>query len=74
MAESLPPWAEETKTILETLIKKPKLDEKLTKPPFQLIFQVVASVINATGFASNVFTEDELAYDKEKFTVQNDHS
>ncbi len=68
----IPPFVAETKRILEPIIKKPKLliDEKLARPPFQYIFQLFATIVQTTGFGQDVFTEEDLTFDKEKFSVR----
>ena len=54
----------ETQKLLGALIRKPKLvDKLLAKPPFRFIHDVTKSVIQETGYLSEVYTEDELNAD-----------
>lgn len=54
----------ETQKVLGAIIKKPKLvDKLLAKPPFRFIHDITKSVIQETGYLSEVYTEDELNAD-----------
>jgi len=43
------------------LFKKPPMTQKLlSKPPFRYIHDIVTATLQATGFAPNLFTPEEL--------------
>ena len=50
-----------TQNSLGTIIKAPKLTEKLlNKPPFRFLHDIVTSFLKTTGFPEGYFTPDEL--------------
>ena len=52
---------EYTRDTLGTLITKPKLTEKLLlKPPFRFLHDIFMEIIRVTGFASNLYTPEEM--------------
>lgn len=52
---------ETTKSTLGSLITRPKLSDKLlSKPPFRFLHDIVTEVIRVSGFASTLFTAEEL--------------
>uniref|UniRef100_A0A5S6QHS8 TRAF3-interacting protein 1 N-terminal domain-containing protein n=1 Tax=Trichuris muris TaxID=70415 RepID=A0A5S6QHS8_TRIMR len=59
-----------TQKALRHLVDKTPLTEKLlSRPPFQYIRSIVASVVRATGYMANLFTNDDL-YTKEIVTKE----
>eukprot|EP00754_Rhynchopus_humris_P031500 Rhum_TRINITY_DN15339_c4_g1::Rhum_TRINITY_DN15339_c4_g1_i1::g.150913::m.150913/K19680/TRAF3IP1, IFT54; TRAF3-interacting protein 1 len=56
-----PSVLEKTKKELGALIKAPRLSDKLLKkPPFRFLHDIVTNVIKTTGFASKLYTPDEM--------------
>ena len=52
---------EKTRKELGAIIKAPKLSDKLLKkPPFRFLHDIVTNVIKANGFATKLYTADEM--------------
>jgi TRAF3-interacting protein 1 len=52
---------ETTQSLLGDVITRPKLTPKLLgKPPFRFLHDIVMEVIRVTGFATGLYTDDEL--------------
>lgn len=52
---------ERTQAMLEEVITKPKLSKRLlSHPPVWFIFDIVMEIIRVTGFASTLFTAEEM--------------
>ncbi len=50
-----------TQLLLGEIITKPRLTEKLlSKPPFRFLHDIIMEVIKVTGFASDLFTPEEM--------------
>ena len=50
-----------TQVMLGEIITRPKLSEKLlSKPPFRFLFDIVLEVIKVSGFASTLYTPEEM--------------
>lgn len=50
-----------TQMLLGEIITKPRLTEKLlSKPPFRFLHDIIMEVIKVTGFASDLFTPEEM--------------
>jgi hypothetical protein len=50
-----------TQIMLGEIITRPKLSEKLlSKPPFRFLFDIVLEVIKVSGFASTLYTPEEM--------------
>ncbi|CAI2355570.1 unnamed protein product [Caenorhabditis sp. 36 PRJEB53466] len=53
---------EKTQEIFAALIQKPQLtDQLLSRPPFKFIVDIVNSVIKATGYLKDEFSEEDLS-------------
>ena len=68
MAEEIPPYVLETKKLLEALIPKKLAEKHLARPPFGLLKDIFQGIISATGFASDLYTPEELSADMVKPT------
>lgn len=52
---------EMTKEMVGALITRPKLSDKLLgKPPFRFLHDIISEIIKQTGFATNLYTPEEL--------------
>eukprot|EP00756_Hemistasia_phaeocysticola_P026773 Hpha_TRINITY_DN16083_c2_g2::TRINITY_DN16083_c2_g2_i1::g.117775::m.117775/K19680/TRAF3IP1, IFT54; TRAF3-interacting protein 1 len=52
---------DKTRKELSAIIKAPKLSDRLLKkPPFRFLHDIVTNVIKSTGFATMLYTDDEL--------------
>jgi TRAF3-interacting protein 1 len=52
---------EDTKAIIETIIQKPRMQEKLlNKPPFRYLHDIVMAIRKETGFLEGLFDENEM--------------
>ena len=50
-----------TQAMLGEIITRPKLSDKLlSKPPFRFLFDIVLEVIKVSGFASTLYTQEEM--------------
>lgn len=50
-----------TQSMLGGIITRPKLSDKLlSKPPFRFLFDIVLEVTKVTGFASTLYTQEEM--------------
>ncbi len=50
-----------TQMLLGEIITKPRLTEKLlSKPPFRFLHDIIMEVVKVTGFASDLFTPEEM--------------
>ena len=63
-----------TQQLLNGVISRPKLTIKLlSKPPFRFLHDVIVEVIRTTGFATNLYTKEEMqssnVVDKKSKTV-----
>jgi TRAF3-interacting protein 1 len=56
-----------TKEMVGALITRPKLSDKLLgKPPFRFLHDINSEIIKQTGFATNLYTPEELASENVK--------
>jgi TRAF3-interacting protein 1 len=56
-----------TKEMVGALITRPKLSDKLLgKPPFRFLHDIISEIIKQTGFATNLFTPEELVSENVK--------
>jgi len=54
-------WIEATQSAIGAIIKKPKLtEERLKKPPFKYLHDIIKGVLQATGYAADLFDQSEL--------------
>ncbi len=50
-----------TREMMEKIVTKPKCSDKLLgKPPFRFLHDVISAVINNTGFAKDLYTEEQM--------------
>ena len=57
----MPEYFEQTQEVFNGLITKPKLSsDRLKKPPFRFIHDIVTNTMKSTGFPENLFQGDEL--------------
>ena len=56
-----------TKTLLQSVITKPKLtDSLLKKPPFRFLYDIIFELASVTGFCKDLFLREEFRGDKVK--------